>query len=92
MSVGAAAVGSAFSPINPFQVIIAQKVAQLPPGSGASFRLTVLVLALGLWIWGTMRYARRHRVEPESLTLHHEREAAGWRLSTQGEGFLTALD
>jgi len=80
MSVGAAAVGSAFSPINPFQVIIAQKVAQLPPGSGASFRLTVLVLALGLWIWGTMRYAKQHRVEPESLTLHHEHEAAGWRL------------
>lgn len=80
MSVGAAAVGSSFSPVNPFQVIIAQKVAQLPAGSGASFRLVVLVLALGLWIWGTMRYSRTHRVPAEALALEQERDAAGWRL------------
>jgi uncharacterized ion transporter superfamily protein YfcC len=54
MSVGAAAVGSAFSPINPFQVIIAQKVAQLPPGSGGTFRSVVMVIALALWIAGTL--------------------------------------
>ncbi|MGI4822438.1 MAG: hypothetical protein ACRYFV_14600 [Janthinobacterium lividum] len=33
-SLGAAVVGAAFSPINPFQVGIAQKLAQLPPLSG----------------------------------------------------------
>ena len=36
MSLGVAAVGAAFSPVNPFQVIIAQKVAELPQGSGGS--------------------------------------------------------
>src|SRR2546422_7843977 len=33
-SLGAAAVGAAFSPLNPFQVGIAQRLAQLPPLSG----------------------------------------------------------
>jgi uncharacterized ion transporter superfamily protein YfcC len=69
MSIGAAAVGASFSPVNPFQVLIAQKVAQLPPGSGWPFRMAVLVLALGLWIWGTWRYASRHRQVPEAHDL-----------------------
>ena len=46
MSAGAAAVGAAFSPINPFQVGIAQKLAELPLLSGGVFRLVFLGLAL----------------------------------------------
>jgi uncharacterized ion transporter superfamily protein YfcC len=65
MSLGAAAVGAAFSPVNPFQVIIAQKVAQLPPSSGLGFRLALLLPALGIWILGTMWYARRGSRAPE---------------------------
>jgi uncharacterized ion transporter superfamily protein YfcC len=68
MSLGAAAVGAAFSPVNPFQVIIAQKVAQLPQASGLGFRLAFLVPALTLWIVGTMVYARRTRQPPEQVT------------------------
>jgi uncharacterized ion transporter superfamily protein YfcC len=64
MSLGAAAVGAAFSPVNPFQVIIAQKVAELPPASGLGFRLAFLLPALGCWILGTMWYARRTQVQP----------------------------
>jgi uncharacterized ion transporter superfamily protein YfcC len=66
MSLGAAAIGAAFSPVNPFQVIIAQKVAELPPASGLGFRLAFLLPALALWIWGTMSYARRTRVPSEA--------------------------
>jgi uncharacterized ion transporter superfamily protein YfcC len=62
MSVGSAAVGSAFSPINPFQALIGQKVAGVPQFSGAGFRGVILALALLLWIAGTMRHARRIRV------------------------------
>jgi uncharacterized ion transporter superfamily protein YfcC len=62
MSVGSAAVGAAFSPINPFQVGIAQKLAALPLLSGAAFRTIVLAIALAIWIWGTMRHALRTRV------------------------------
>ncbi len=80
MSVGAAAVGSAFSPVNPFQVLIAQKVAQLPPGSGALFRLVFLALALGVWIWGTSRHARRIRTEAQELAIEPEERGRGARL------------
>jgi uncharacterized ion transporter superfamily protein YfcC len=66
MSLGVAAVGAAFSPVNPFQVIIAQKLAELPPGSGLTFRLAILLPALGIWIAGTMLYARRTRSEPRA--------------------------
>ncbi|MYE17672.1 MAG: YfcC family protein [Gemmatimonadetes bacterium] len=61
MSAGAAFVGSAFSPINPFQVSIAQRLAELPLMSGAGFRIVFLVIALAFWIAMTMRYARRTR-------------------------------
>ena len=66
MSAGAAFVGSAFSPINPFQVGIAQKLAELPLLSGGAFRMVFLVIALGIWIWGTMRHAARTRTEPDT--------------------------
>src|SRR5262249_19713088 len=61
MSVGAAAVGSSFSPYNPFQVLIAQHVAQLEQGSAWQVRLAFLALALAVWIFATLRYARRVR-------------------------------
>jgi len=64
MSLGAAAVGAAFSPINPFQVGIAQQLAQIPLLSGSLFRTAFLALAVAAWIWGTMRHARRARAEP----------------------------
>jgi len=60
-SLGAAAVGASFSPINPFQVGIAQQLAQLPLLSGSLFRIGFLVLALALWIRGTVRHAIRTR-------------------------------
>jgi uncharacterized ion transporter superfamily protein YfcC len=65
MSIGSAAVGAAFSPINPFQVGIAQKLAALPLLSGTGFRLIFLAAALAIWIWGTMRHASKTRVERE---------------------------
>lgn len=68
MSLGAAAVGAAFSPVNPFQVIIAQKVAELRPSSGLGFRLAFLLPALGIWIGGTMWYARGSRQPSERLS------------------------
>ncbi|MFQ5537628.1 MAG: YfcC family protein [Gemmatimonadota bacterium] len=67
ISAGPAFVASAFSPINPFQVQIAQKLADLPLLSGGAFRTAFLVLALGLWIGGTMRFAARTRVEKHAV-------------------------
>lgn len=64
ISIGAAAVGAAFSPINPFQVQIAQKLAALPLLSGWLFRVVALTLALSIWILATWRHAARTRVPP----------------------------
>lgn len=49
VSIGAASVGSAFSPINPFQAVVALKLAQLPVAANAAFvfRFAVLLPALG---------------------------------------------
>jgi uncharacterized ion transporter superfamily protein YfcC len=61
MSVGAAAIGSAFGPTNPFQAGIAMKLAQLPPMSAAPLRWTTFVAALTLWVAWTMWWAARNR-------------------------------
>src|SRR5258705_9241916 len=61
MSTGAAAIGSAFGPTNPFQAGIAMKLAQLPPMSDAPLRWTMFAAALTLWVAWTMWHAARHR-------------------------------
>src|SRR5258705_146396 len=61
MSTGAAFIGSAFGPTNPFQAGIAMKLAQLPPMSEAPLRWTTFVAAVALWIAWTMWHAARHR-------------------------------
>jgi uncharacterized ion transporter superfamily protein YfcC len=66
ISIGASAVGAAFSPINPFQVQIAQKVAGRPLLSGWAFRTVVMGLALTIWIGWAWRHALRTRRAPEA--------------------------
>jgi uncharacterized ion transporter superfamily protein YfcC len=61
MSLGAAGIGSTFSPANPFGVVLAQRFAELPLMSGWRFRLAALIPALALWAWATMRHAHRTR-------------------------------
>ena len=65
MSVGAAAVGSAFGPTNPFQAGIAMKLAQLPPMSAAPLRWTMFAAGVALWIAWTMWYGARNRHSPD---------------------------
>jgi len=77
MSAGAALVGSAFSPINPFQVGIAQQVAQLPLLSGWAFRSVFLVVAVAFWLAMTVRYAVRTRSAPAAIGGHNEAVSPG---------------
>jgi len=83
MSLGASAIGASFSFINPFQVGIAQKVAQLPLLSGWQFRIAFLVPAWLIWIAGTMLFARRTRGEPATPSAGESGQvpdrSAGWR-------------
>jgi uncharacterized ion transporter superfamily protein YfcC len=57
MSAGAAMLGSAFGPTNPFQAAIALKLAQLPALAAGGLRLALFVVAVVLWIAWTMRHA-----------------------------------
>ena len=77
MSAGAAVVGSAFSPINPFQVLIAQSVADLPPASGLGFRTVFLLAAMALWIGITMRHAERTRITPQLVGISTNERMSG---------------
>lgn len=65
MSVGAAAVGSAFGPTNPFQAGIALKFAGLPPLSQPGLRLSLLVVAVVVWIAYTLAMTSRDDVRPD---------------------------
>ena len=60
MSAGAAMVGSAFGPTNPFQAGIAMKLAQVPPLEGGLLRLVMFVVAVVAWVLMTMRFALAH--------------------------------
>ena len=65
MSLGAAVVGSAFGPTNPFQTGAALKFAQLPPLSQPGLRISLLVAAVAVWIGWTLFMTRRDDVRPE---------------------------
>ena len=61
MSAGAAMVGSAFGPTNPFQAGIALKLAQLPPLGRGGLRLAMFIAGLALWIGLTLHHAVKTR-------------------------------
>lgn len=69
MSTGAAAVGAAFGPTNPFQAGIGLTLAQLPLLDGGLTRLAMLVAGFVIWVAWTMRHARRNRLAPEAVAL-----------------------
>lgn len=84
MSLGAAVVGSATGPTNPFAAGIALRFAELPPMSGAGLRLGMFVAAVALWIWWTLANTKRDDVRPEVGAI--TTESPTWR-----DGVLLAL-
>ena len=55
ISFGTAILGAAFSPINPFAVVIAQNEANLEFLSGSSYRLIILAIAFIIWMFMVIR-------------------------------------
>ncbi len=66
MSVGAAVVGSAFSPSNPFAAGLAMKFAELPQLSQGGLRLVLMCVALAVWIAFTIWQAPRDDVRSDT--------------------------
>ncbi|MGB5458610.1 MAG: Na+/H+ antiporter NhaC family protein [Eudoraea sp.] len=65
ISFGSAILGAAFSPINPFAVVIAQKETNLEFLSGSGFRLVVMAVAFCVWMFMVIRYANKNKVVKE---------------------------
>lgn len=65
MSVGAAVVGSAMGPTNPFVTGIALTYADLPPMSMAGLRFVLFLAATAVWIGWTLWQASADDVRPE---------------------------
>lgn len=69
-STGAAIIGSAFGPANPYQAGIAMKLAELPPLEGGWLRAVMWVVGMLAWTAWTIRHARRNRVQGEGPGFH----------------------
>jgi uncharacterized ion transporter superfamily protein YfcC len=67
MSVGAAVVGSAFGPSNPFAAGLAMKMAELPQLSQGGLRVVLLVAGLAVWVGWTLAMVSRDDVRPEAI-------------------------
>ena len=64
MSVGAAVVGAAFGPTNPFQTGIALRYAEMPPLSQPALRFGLLIAAVAVWIGWTLAMTSRDNERP----------------------------
>ena len=64
MSVGAAVVGSAFGPTNPYQTGIALKIAELPALSMPALRFGLFAVAVAVWIAWTLAMTARDDMRP----------------------------
>jgi len=64
MSLGAAAMGSAFGPTNPFMTGIALRFAEMPALSQPVLRVTLLVAAVAIWIGWTLAMTSRDDIRP----------------------------
>jgi uncharacterized ion transporter superfamily protein YfcC len=84
MSVGAAVVGSAFGPTNPFQTGIALRFAELPPLTIPVIRFGLLAIAVTVWIAWTLLMASRDDLRQEEAPPPNMR-------ATARDGLLLAL-
>lgn len=73
MSVGAAVVGSAFGPTNPFQTGIALRFAELPPLSLPVLRFSLFAAAVAVWIGWTLAMASRDEIKSEVAVVPTDR-------------------
>jgi len=65
ISLGCAVIGGAFGPTNPFSVIIAQNIAEVPLFSGGVYRMVFLLAALTFWIAYVIRTGKdKGHIEP----------------------------
>lgn len=68
ISLGSALIGGAFGPTNPFSVLIAQKIAEVPLFSAGMYRMIFLTIALVFWIVYVIKTGKDSTLEAVSNT------------------------
>ena len=63
-------IGYGVAMLNPFTLLVAQRVAELPPASGMGFRLAIFLPFLAIGIHHVWRYARRVQLDPTASLVH----------------------
>lgn len=74
MVYGAAIIGAAFSPFNPFASLLAMKIAEVDPANGAIYRMIFLVAGLLVWVAYHVKFGKLEKgvekgLEPQPVTL-----------------------
>ncbi len=72
MSILATNIGFSAAITNPFTIGVAQRIAELPPFSGAGFRAMVFLAMYGIFILFLLRYAKRIEQKPHTSLTYHE--------------------
>lgn len=75
-----AGVGYGCAALNPFTVMIAQRIADLPLTSGQPFRWGLLVVCLVVGVHHIMRYARRVQADASRSLVHDVDYSAGFAM------------
>jgi uncharacterized ion transporter superfamily protein YfcC len=63
-------IGYGVAALNPFTVLVAQRVAELPPASGLGFRLALFLPFVAIGAHHVWRYARRVQADPGASLVH----------------------
>ncbi|WP_026950133.1 YfcC family protein [Algoriphagus mannitolivorans] len=69
ITLGSSLIGAAFSPINPFVGLLAQKIGEVEPFSGALFRAMFFIITLFSWITYHMYSGRKLAIEQAELEI-----------------------
>lgn len=64
--IGGYSVGYGIAWTNPYTVLVAQEIAQLPPASGMAFRLALFAPFMAITIHHVWRYARKVKADPSA--------------------------
>jgi uncharacterized ion transporter superfamily protein YfcC len=73
--IGGYCIGYGVATLNPYTVLVAQGVAELPPASGLGFRLALFLPFVAIGAHHTWRYAEQVRRDPTASLLHGVEEA-----------------
>ncbi len=68
--IGGYCIGYGVATLNPYTVLVAQGIAELPPASGLGYRIALFVPFVAIGVHHVWRYSRRVSENPEASLLH----------------------